>query len=114
MVAYDSLIFNNDENVQAWITQYGLDIVQSMPPLKIANRWWAPYAYVAPQSAPILKIPFNLTVPRMSDYTGRDNMQRGTTSGSRSGATSREPSGSSRTSSASGRVTSACSRSIRP
>jgi hypothetical protein len=78
-VAYDSLLFTNDENVQAWITQYGLEIVNSMPPLSLATRWWAPYAYVAPSSAPVLKIPFNLTVPRMSDYTGRDNMQRGTT-----------------------------------
>lgn len=77
--SYDTSIFYNDSHVQAWITQYALDIAASLPPLSIATRWWAEYAYVAPQSAPILEIPFNLTVPRMGENRGRNNMQLGTT-----------------------------------
>lgn len=76
---YNSLLFFNEPDVQAWITAYAEDIAASLPPLSIATKWWADYAYVAPQSAPILKIPFNLTVPVMGDNRGRVNMQLGTT-----------------------------------
>jgi hypothetical protein len=72
-------IFYHEDATQAWITQYATDIIGAMPPLSIADRWWAPYSYVAPSSAPILKIPFNLVIPRMSEYTGRNNLQRGVT-----------------------------------
>jgi hypothetical protein len=78
-VSYDPKIFYNEAAVQAWITQYANDIAAALPPLSIATRWWAEYAYVAPKSAPLLKIPFNLTVPRMGTNRGRMNMQRGTT-----------------------------------
>jgi hypothetical protein len=78
-VALSTDIFYHDDNVQAWITQYANDIMGSMPPLSIATRWWGPYAYVAPGSAPILKIPFNLTVPRLGTHHARTNYQRGIT-----------------------------------
>lgn len=78
-VNYDPKIFYNESAVQAWITQYVNDIAAALPPLSIATRWWADYALVAPRSAPLVKVPFNLTVPRMGTNRGRMNMQRGTT-----------------------------------
>ncbi len=72
-------IFFHEEATQAWITQYALDIIGALPPLSIATRWWGSYAYVAPGSAPILRFPLNLQVPRMAPFTGRNNLQRGVT-----------------------------------
>lgn len=77
--AFDTFNFFQEDDVQAWITQYALDIVGTLPPYAPAQRWWAPYTYVAPGSPKILKVPLTLQVPRLQEDKGRPNLQMGVT-----------------------------------
>lgn len=71
--------FANFEEVQAWITGYGLEIAQSMPPFSLSTRWWAPFSLIVPNAPKKLTMPFPLVVPRLTADNGRNQPQMSTT-----------------------------------
>jgi hypothetical protein len=71
--------FYNQDELQAWITSYGMEIANSMPPFSLATRWWAKFALMAPNAPKKLTLPFPLSVPALSPSTGRDQPQMSTT-----------------------------------
>lgn len=71
--------FFNPEEVQAWITGYGLEIAQAMPLFSLSTRWWANFALIVPNAPKKLTIPFPLVVPAMSEDNGRNQPQMSTT-----------------------------------
>src|SRR6187551_2429036 len=71
--------FYNQDEVQAWITAYGMEIANSLPPFSLATRWWSRFAMMAPNAPKKLTLPFPLSVPALSPSNGRDQPQMATT-----------------------------------